>query len=87
MEEKHTINWHIMARKWEYPIEAIREAITDAICHRDYKIASNVQIKVAVFNEYGYYEFNRWLSIYERNLPYTTNFVKITVKFITYILT
>jgi len=23
--------------KWEYPIEAIREAITNAICHKDYK--------------------------------------------------
>lgn len=31
---------------WEYPIEAIREAITNAICHRDYKISSNVQIRI-----------------------------------------
>ena len=32
--------------RWEYPIEAIREAITNAICHRDYEIASNTQIEI-----------------------------------------
>jgi ATP-dependent DNA helicase RecG len=32
--------------RWEYPIEATREAITNAICHRNYKISSNVQIRV-----------------------------------------
>ncbi len=32
--------------KWEYPIEAIREAITNAICHRDYKTSDNVQIRI-----------------------------------------
>jgi ATP-dependent DNA helicase RecG len=31
---------------WEYPIEAIREGITNAICHRDYEISSNVQIRI-----------------------------------------
>lgn len=31
---------------WEYPIEAIREAITNAICHRDYEISSNVQVRI-----------------------------------------
>ena len=30
----------------EYPIEAIREAITNAICHRNYETASNVQIRI-----------------------------------------
>lgn len=32
--------------RWEYPIEAIREAITNAICHRDYGIKSNVQVRI-----------------------------------------
>ena len=31
---------------WEYPIEAIREAITNAVCHRDYDVSSNVQVRI-----------------------------------------
>ncbi|TRZ87810.1 MAG: DeoR family transcriptional regulator [Methanosarcinales archaeon] len=31
---------------WEYPIEAIREAITNAICHRDYEMSANVQVRI-----------------------------------------
>lgn len=32
--------------EFEYPIESIREAITNAICHRDYRINSNVQLRI-----------------------------------------
>ena len=32
--------------RYEYPPDAIREAITNAICHRDYETSSNVQIRI-----------------------------------------
>ncbi|MFH1127054.1 MAG: RNA-binding domain-containing protein [archaeon] len=32
--------------KWEYPPKAIREAIVNAVCHRDYTSQSNAQIRV-----------------------------------------
>ncbi len=33
-------------RVWEYPIEALRETITNAICHRDYTSPHDIQIKI-----------------------------------------
>jgi len=32
--------------RWEYPPDAIREAIVNAICHRDYESTANAQIRI-----------------------------------------
>lgn len=37
--------------KWKYPLEAIREAVTNAICQRNYKISSNAQIRILMIEE------------------------------------
>ena len=36
--------------QWEYPLEAIREAISNAIIHRDYAVPGS-DIKVAIFDD------------------------------------
>ena len=32
--------------QWEYPLDALREALVNAICHRDYTSAANVQVRI-----------------------------------------
>ncbi len=36
--------------RWEYPLEAIREAVTNAIIHRDYSLIGK-DIKIAIFDD------------------------------------
>jgi ATP-dependent DNA helicase RecG len=32
--------------RWEYPLEGLREAVVNAICHRDYASSANAQVRI-----------------------------------------
>lgn len=32
--------------QWEYPLDALREALVNAICHRNYTSTANVQVRI-----------------------------------------
>lgn len=40
------IKGFLREERWEYPLSAVREAITNAICHRDYFSTANVHVSI-----------------------------------------
>ncbi len=48
--KQSTIGEIYRSDKWEYPIEAIREAVINAVIHRDYSITGS-DIKIAIYDD------------------------------------
>ena len=44
-------DWKLQRQeKWEYPPKAIREALANALCHREYETTSSVQVRIFLEN-------------------------------------
>ncbi|NJE31490.1 DeoR family transcriptional regulator [Thermococcus sp. 18S1] len=46
MSRRYVIKELVREEVWDYPLEAVREAVVNAVMHRDYRMPEEVQIKV-----------------------------------------
>lgn len=59
---------------WEYPLEGLREALINAVCHRDYASTANVQIRIfddrlEIWNPGSFARSSRRLRLSVRRCP------------------